>query len=163
MTRSPGILHGADCIRTLQWRHNERDGISNHQPRDCLLNHLFRCRSKKTWKLHDLKTSKLPVTGLCEGNSPVTVEFPNKGPVTRKMFPFDDVIMHQGQSEHILKLLCQRKFLAVLAYWTMIILESKPELTTNFFVIEVDTGPSCLIYTYLICTMHMISILFFFF
>ena len=35
---------------------------------------------------------------------------PNKGPVTRKMFPFDEVIMHQGQSEHILELLCQRKF-----------------------------------------------------
>ena len=27
------------------------------------------------------------------GNSPMTGEFPHKGPVTRKMFPFDDVIM----------------------------------------------------------------------
>ena len=34
---------------------------------DCLLNRLFRCRSKNT--------SKLRVTGLCEGNSPVTGEF----------------------------------------------------------------------------------------
>ena len=48
----------------LQWRHNECDGVSNHQPHDCLLNH--------RWK----KTSKLRVTGLCEGNSPVTGEFP---------------------------------------------------------------------------------------
>ena len=32
----------------LQWRHNERDGASNHQPYDCLLNSLFRHRSKKT-------------------------------------------------------------------------------------------------------------------
>ena len=39
------------------------------------------------------KTSKLPVTGLCAGNSPVTGEFPAQRPVTRKMFPFDDVIM----------------------------------------------------------------------
>ena len=39
------------------------------------------------------KTSKLRVTGLCEGNSSVTGEFPHKGPVTRKMFSFDDVIM----------------------------------------------------------------------
>ena len=39
------------------------------------------------------KTSKLCVTGLCAGNSPVTGEFPHKWPVTRKMFPFDDVIM----------------------------------------------------------------------
>ena len=27
---------------TLQWRHNRRDGFSNHQPRDCLSNRLFR-------------------------------------------------------------------------------------------------------------------------
>ena len=53
---------------SLQWRHNERDGVSNHQPHDCLLNDLFRHRSKKT--------SKLRVTGLCEGNSPVIGEFP---------------------------------------------------------------------------------------
>ena len=39
------------------------------------------------------KTSKLCVTGLCAGNSPGPVNSPHKGPVTRKMFPFDDVIM----------------------------------------------------------------------
>ena len=53
---------------SLQWRHNGRDSVSNHQPQDCLLNPLFRCRSKKT--------SKLRVTGLCAGNSPGTGEFP---------------------------------------------------------------------------------------
>ena len=53
---------------TLQWRHNGRDSASNHQPHDCLLNHLFRRRPKKTSKLH--------VTGLCADNSPVTGEFP---------------------------------------------------------------------------------------
>ena len=37
------------------------------------------------------KTSKLRVTDLCEGNSPVTGA--RKRPVTRKLFPFDDVIM----------------------------------------------------------------------
>ena len=52
----------------LQWRHNEHDGVSNHQSYDCLLNRLFRRRSKKT--------SKLRLTGLCEGNSPVIREFP---------------------------------------------------------------------------------------
>ena len=52
---------------TLQWRHNERNGVSNHRRLDCLLNRLFRRRSKKT--------SKLRVTGLFEGNSPVTGEF----------------------------------------------------------------------------------------
>ena len=52
----------------LEWRHNAHDGVSNHQPHDCLLSRLFRRRSKKI--------SKLRVTGLCEGNSPVTGEFP---------------------------------------------------------------------------------------
>ena len=52
----------------LHWRHNDHDGVSNHQPHGCLLNRLFRWRSKKT--------SKLRVTGLCVGNSPGTGEFP---------------------------------------------------------------------------------------
>ena len=47
--------------KSSQWRHNGHDGVSNHQPRGCLLNRLFR--------------------------------HPHKGPVTRKIFPFDDVIM----------------------------------------------------------------------
>ena len=34
-------------IHTLQWRHNELDDVSNHQPYDCLLNRLFRRRSTK--------------------------------------------------------------------------------------------------------------------
>ena len=55
------------CL-TLQWRHNERDGVSNHQRLLCLLNCSSRRRSKKT--------SKLRVTGHCAGNSPVTGEFP---------------------------------------------------------------------------------------
>ena len=53
--------------QTLQWRHNESDGVSNHRCLDCLLSRLFRRRSKEI--------SKLRVTGLCEGNSPVTSEF----------------------------------------------------------------------------------------
>ena len=68
---------------SLQWRHNERDGVSNHQPHDCLLNRLFRRRSKKTLKLR--------VTGSCEGN--VTGEFPAQRPVMRKVFTFDGIIM----------------------------------------------------------------------
>ena len=52
----------------LRWPHYERDGVSNHQSHDCLLNHLFRRRSKET--------PKLRVTGLCAGISTVTGEFP---------------------------------------------------------------------------------------
>ena len=55
-------------ILSLQWRHNGHNRVSNHQPHDCLLNCLFRYRSKKP--------SKLRVTGLCAGNSPGTGEFP---------------------------------------------------------------------------------------
>ena len=52
----------------LQWRHNEHDGVSSHRCLLCLLNCWFSRRSKKI--------SKLRVTGLCTGNSPVTSEFP---------------------------------------------------------------------------------------
>ena len=65
-------------VFSLQRRHNERTGVSNHRHLDCLLNRLFKRRSKKT--------SKLCVTGLCGGNPPVTDGFSHKGPVTRKKF-----------------------------------------------------------------------------
>ena len=76
---------------SLQWRHYDYNGVSNHQPHGCLLNCLFRRRSEKT--------SKLRVTGLCAWNSPGPVNSPHKGPVTRKMFPFDDVIMVRGYQD----------------------------------------------------------------
>ena len=63
-----GILSRRVCVRTLQWRHNGRDSVSNHQPHDCLLNRWFRRRSKRT--------SKLRFTCFCAGNSPVPGEFP---------------------------------------------------------------------------------------
>ena len=63
------ILHAiVSKSKTLRWRHNGRDSVSNLHPHDCLLNRLFRHRSKKT--------AKLRVTGLCAGNSPGTGEFP---------------------------------------------------------------------------------------
>ena len=85
--------HGLLCIyaslklhwvndSTLQWRHDGHDGVSNHQPHYWL----FRRRSKKT--------SKLRATGLCEGIHQWPLNSPHKWPVTRKMFPFDDVIMN---------------------------------------------------------------------
>ena len=69
---------------SLQWRHNEGDGVSNHQPHDCLLNRLFRRRSKKT--------SKFRVTSLRDGIHRSPMNSPYKGPVMRKMLPYDDVI-----------------------------------------------------------------------
>ena len=76
---SPSLKH------PLHWRHNGCDGVSNHQPHDCLLSRLVMRRSQKT--------PKLCVTGFSRGNWPVNS--PHKGPVTRKMFPFEDVIVHQ--------------------------------------------------------------------
>ena len=67
-------------LKTLQWRHNERDGVSNHRRLDCLHNRLFSRRSKET--------SKFRVTGIHRW----PVDSPHKGPVTRQMFLFDDII-----------------------------------------------------------------------
>ena len=66
------IFHFVDCSISLQWRHNERhhDGVLSHQPHDRWLNRSFGRRS--------MKTSKLRVTGLCVGNSPLTGEFPTQ-------------------------------------------------------------------------------------
>ena len=70
----------------LQWRYNERDGVSIHR-RLCRLPNrfFFRRRSKK----HQSSASLAFVRGI--HRSPV--DSPHKGPVTRKMFPLDDVIM----------------------------------------------------------------------
>ena len=82
---------------TLQWSHNGRDGVQNHQPHDCLLNRSFRRRSNKTLKLR--------VTGLCVGNSPVRW----------KMVPFDGVIM---RNVHVIG----QPSVWVNHYWTIIVL-----------------------------------------
>ena len=65
---TPSLILSYIWLPSLLWRHNGHDGVSNHQPHDCLLNRLFRRRSKKTWNLR--------VTGLCVENSPGTGEFP---------------------------------------------------------------------------------------
>ena len=77
------MLQGLDA--SLQWRYNGCDGVWNNQPHDCLHNRLFRRRSKKT--------SKLRVTGLRVGNSPLAGEFPTLMSSNAENFPFDDVIM----------------------------------------------------------------------
>ena len=63
---------------SLQWRQNERDGVSNHQPYDCLLNR------------HQMETLSA-LLALCAGKSPVTGEFPSQRPVTRSFDVFCDL------------------------------------------------------------------------
>ena len=76
----PWPFHCSEHLITwLQRRCNERHGVSNYQPYHCLLNGLFRRRSKKT--------SKLLVIDLCvRGTHRWQVHSPHKGPVTRKCF-----------------------------------------------------------------------------
>ena len=61
------------------------DGVSNHQPHDCLLNRLFRRRSKKIQKLW--------VTDPRVGNLLVSGEFLAQLASNAEKFPFDDVIV----------------------------------------------------------------------
>ena len=98
----------------LQWRHNERDGVSNHQPHHCFLNRLFQAQMKENiksprWRLKSPASPLFPqpfIQAQMKENIksprhwPLWGEFtghrwnpPHKGPVTRKIFPFDDVIM----------------------------------------------------------------------
>ena len=58
LLHSPGHQQACDYIPG----HNERDGVSNHRRLDCLLNRLFRRRTKKT--------SKLRITDLYEFLAP---------------------------------------------------------------------------------------------
>ena len=64
-------------------------GVPNHWRLDCLLNRLFTRRSRKTLNLR--------VTGLCEGNQPVSGGFPTQraasNQVKRKIISFHDVTM----------------------------------------------------------------------
>ena len=48
---SPSRVFLYSSCYSLRWRHNGRDSVSNHHPHDCLLNRLFRRRSKKTSNL----------------------------------------------------------------------------------------------------------------
>ena len=69
----------------FQWRHNDRYGASNQQPYDCLLNRYSEADQGK----HQSSASPVYVRGIDRW----PVNSPYEWPVTRKMFPFDDVIM----------------------------------------------------------------------
>ena len=81
--RDPDLPHRR---LSLHWRHNGRYSVSNHQHHDWLFNRLFRHRLKK----HQSFASLAFVRGIHRW----PVNSLHKEPVTRKMFPFDDVIMY---------------------------------------------------------------------
>ena len=70
---------------TLQWRHNGRSGVSNHHPRNCLLNRYSGTDQIK----HQTSASFAFVREIHRW----PVNSPHKLPVTREMFPFGDAIM----------------------------------------------------------------------
>ena len=82
--------YNIDLDSPLRWRHNGRDSDSNHQPHHCLLNRYSDADQRK----HQSSASLAFVWGIHRGS----VNSPHKWPVTRKMFPFDDVIMECAKS-----------------------------------------------------------------
>ena len=89
----------------LQWLHNESDGVSYHQPLDCLLNRLFMRRSKKT--------SKLCVTDLLWGEFTGDRWIPHtKGQLRGKCFHLmtssrrEMVVVGRGCGGRVVELAC---------------------------------------------------------
>ena len=110
-TGKKALLYCHKPVRTLLWRHNERTGVTNHQCLPCWLKCFIRHISKKTWKLR--------VTGLCEGNSPMTGEF-----LTQRASNAENVSIwwrHLGKSSSLLVLsdshLCSERPLSVALVW----------------------------------------------
>ena len=85
MSTASTLRRDDTILWTFQWRDNERDSVSYHQSHDCLLIRLFRRR----WKKHQSSTSLAFVMEIHRWQ----VNTLHKGPVTRKTFPFDDIIM----------------------------------------------------------------------
>ena len=72
-------------LNTLQWRHTECDDFSKHRRLDCVLNLLSGTDQSK----HQSPASLAFVRGIHRW----PVDSRHKGPITGKMFAFNDVIM----------------------------------------------------------------------
>ena len=73
------------CNESLQWRHNEWDGVSNHRRLDF-------CSTVCSGLAHRKHQSSASMA-FEGGIHRWPVNSPHKGPVTRKMFPVGDVII----------------------------------------------------------------------
>ena len=73
---------------TLRWRHNERDCVSNHKPHDFFYSAVY---SGTDQRKYQSSASLAFVRGIHRGPANSS----HKGTVTRKILPFDDVIMHK--------------------------------------------------------------------
>ena len=110
----------------LRWRHNGRDGVSDHRGLDCLLNRLSRRRSKK----HQSSASPAFVRGIHRwpGNSP------RKRPVTQKKFPFDDVIMWWCFADTGTIVALAQCYEGRIAYWSLILRIPFTDLSMVLFI-----------------------------
>ena len=86
------IRCGESGTPLLGWRHKERDSVSYHRRLDCLLNGCSGADQRK----HQSSASLAFVGGIHRW----PVNSPHKEPLTRKMFPFDDVIIFTDISIH---------------------------------------------------------------
>ena len=86
-TRCPSTQSFPQFHAPLPWRHNGHDRVSNHQSHNCFLHRLFKAQIKENIK------GFAPLV-FVRGIHRSAVNSPRKGPVTRKMFPFHDVIMN---------------------------------------------------------------------
>ena len=69
----------------LRWRHNGRDGVSNHQPHSCF---------STVYSVEDHREHQSSaLLALVQGSHRRPVNSPHKWPVTRNMFSFDGVFM----------------------------------------------------------------------
>ena len=73
------VLLGDRFSSSLLWRHNGRDGVSSHST-------VYSGPEQR-------KNQSFASLAFVRGIHRSPVNSPHKGPVTRKMFPFDDVIM----------------------------------------------------------------------
>ena len=103
----------------LQWRHNERDSVTNYRRLDCLLIRLLQIKENiealRHWPLWGEHTYS-----------------PHKGSVTWKRFPFDDVIIS------IVSTLCDIFFAARLP----VVQQSVAVETSHVVVMEPRADPS---------------------
>ena len=72
-------------VISLQWRQNGRDGVSNHQPDDCLLNRFSQAQIKENIKA----PRNWPLWGEFTGDRWI----PAQKASYADFFPFDDLIM----------------------------------------------------------------------